>query len=137
MSNQNNPSPSTAIIVTFSAFLGSFAFAATQMAVKSMDLPPNQMFSVITGVGSIIFCCGFTIFVIRKRDGQVGFGKLFITSWLSAIVMSVFVALFYTLYFRWMDQTSTDYGYAKEVLIIFNAFGMIFSSLLAIIFKKE
>jgi hypothetical protein len=137
MSNHNNPSPSTVIIVTFSAFLASFAFAATQIAVKSMDLPPNQLFSVITGVGSIIFCCGFTIFVLRKRDVRVGFGKLFITSLLSVIVMSVFVALFYTLYFRWIDQTSTNYSYAKEVFIIFNAFGMIFSSLLAIIFKKE
>lgn len=137
MSSHNNPSPPTAIIVSFSAFLGAFAFAATQMVVKAMDLPPNQMFSVITGVGSIIFCCGFTIFVLRKRDGKVGFGKLFITSWLSSIVMSVFVAIFYMLYFRWLDQSATDYGYAKEVLIIFNAFGMIFSSLLAIIFKKE
>jgi hypothetical protein len=137
MSSHHNPSPSTAIIVSFSAFLGAFAFASSQMVVKSMDLPPNQMFSVITGVGSIIFSCAFTIFVLRKRDGKVGFGKLFITSWLSAIIMSVFVAFFYTIYFRWIDQTVTDFGYAKEVLIIFNAFGMIFSSLLAIIFRKE
>lgn len=134
--------PSTVIIVIFSAFLASVAFIGANVIPMSLDLPKrNDLFEVFVGITSILFGIGFTIFVLRKIYTEVGFGKLFITGWMTALVMSLICSAFYIIAFQknWLPLQEGErmMNIIPVVILKYNALGMMFSALLAIIFKKQ
>ncbi len=144
MSNIPTPqqAPSTIVIVVFSAFLSSLAFIGANMIPMSLNLPKkNDLFEVFVGIGSILFGIGFTVFVLKKIYTHVSFGKLFLTGWMTALVMSLFCSLFYIIAFQknWLplQEGESLMNIIPVVILKYNALGMMFSALLAIIFKKQ
>lgn len=143
MTNAPTPqqAPSTVVIVVFSAFLASVAFIGANVIPMSLDLPKrNDLFEVFVGITSILFGIGFTIFVLRKIYTEVSFGKLFITGWMTALVMSFICSAFYIIAFQknWLPlhEGESLMNIISVVILKYNALGMMFSALLAIIFKK-
>lgn len=139
---QRAQAPSTTVIVLFSAFLASVAFIGANLIPVSLDLPKkNDLFEIFVGISSIVFAIGFTIFVLRKIYTSVGFGKLFISGWMTTLVMSLLISTFYVIAFTksWIPlQEGEDLKNVIPVVILkYNALGMMFSALLAIIFKKQ
>jgi hypothetical protein len=137
MSNTAASAPSTLTIVLFSAILGFLGFVAPHLVVQKLQLKANDLFGIIVGVLTIFYVCGFTIFVLRKIHGKINFRKLFVASWMSVLTMAVLVLIYYTATFMWLENKPMPEGFAGALILKYNAFGMIFSSLLALIFKKE
>lgn len=142
MTNTQQQAPSTAVVVIFSAFLAAVAFIAANMIPISLDLPKkNDLFVVFVGIASILFGIGFTVFVLKKIYGQVSFGKLFVGGWMTALVMSLFISAFYIVAFQkeWLplQEGESLMNILPVVILKYNALGMMFSALLAIIFKKQ
>lgn len=137
MNNTAAPAPSTLTIVLFSAVLGFLGFVAPTLLVQKLQLKANELFGIIVGVLTIFYVCGFTIFALRKIHGKINFRKMFVASWMSVLTMAVFVLIYYTATFMWLEKKPMPEGFAGALILKYNAFGMIFSSLLALIFKKE
>lgn len=137
MNKTTSSAPSTLTIVLFSAILGFLGFVAPHLAVQQLNLKANDLFGIIVGVLTIFYVCGFTIFALRKIHGSINFRKLFVASWMSVLTMAVLVLIYYFATFTWLDKKPIPEGFAGALILKYNAFGMIFSSLLALIFKKE
>lgn len=140
MNKVQQPSPSTAVIVVFASVLSFIAFLMASILPIKLNLPKrNDLFEIFVGIFTILFGIGFTVFVLRKRDGQVSFGKLFIAGWMTALVMSVLTVIFYFLaqQMNWLGFGDMPAGVIPTVLLKYNALGMMISALLAIIFKKQ
>lgn len=142
----NNPSnvqgPSTLVVVIFSALLSSIGYIGANLIPMSLDLPrKNELFEIFVGITTIIFGIGFTTFVLRKVYQEVGFGKLFVTGWMTTLVMSIFISIFYLVAFQknWipLHEGERAINIIPVVILKYNALGMMFSALLAIIFKKQ
>lgn len=139
---QRAETPSTTTIVFFSAFLASVAFIGANLIPVSLDLPKkNDLFEIFVGITSIVFGIGFTVFALRKIYPSVGFGKLFVSGWMTTLVMSILISAFYVIAFAkgWIPlQEGEELKNVIPVVILkYNALGMMLSALLAIIFKKQ
>ena len=145
MTNQhsNQEAPSSFFIVVFSALLSAIAFIGAYFIPKALNLPiiENSLFEIIVGIVSILFGIGFTTFVLKKIHPVIGFGRIFISGWMTALVMSLFVSVFYYVAYHqnWIpkEQIGDITSMISVVILKYNAFGMMFSSLIAVIFKNN
>ncbi|MCO5231833.1 MAG: hypothetical protein M9958_11850 [Chitinophagales bacterium] len=138
---QQNP-PSTIFVILFSAFLAAFAFVVSSVLPILLKLPhKNDMFEIFVGIVSILFAVGFTTFVLRKMNRDLSFAKIFLSGWATVLVMSVLISIFYSLAFgmNWLPiPEGASIGQIVSVVILkYNALGMIFSSIFALIFKRQ
>lgn len=133
--------PSSVVIVLFSAFLATVAFIGANLIPVSLDLPKkNELFEIFVGITTILFGIGFTIFALRKIHKEIGFGKLFVSGWMTTLVMSLMISIFYLVAFEKnlipLQEGERAWNIIPVVILKYNALGMMFSALLAIIFKK-
>ncbi|MCO5233885.1 MAG: hypothetical protein LC105_05815 [Chitinophagales bacterium] len=134
--------PSTLFVIFFSAGLAAIAFIVSNLFPFMLDLPhKNDLFEIFVGLLSILFGVGFTTYVLRKLNIELSFAKIFISGWATVMVMSLLISIFYVVSFsfQWLPLPTgaTISQIIPVVLLKYNALGMIFSSLFALIFKKE
>ena len=139
---EQGQAPSTFTIVVFSALLAAIAFVMASFIPIALELPKrNDLFEIFVGVFSIFFGIGFTTFVLKKIHPVISFGRIFISGWMTALIMSFFVSIFYVVAFNqnWIPlEEGTDMVSMISIVILkYNAFGMMFSSLIALIFKNN
>lgn len=132
----------TPILILFSAFLASFAYILANLVPMTLDIQPeNNLYEVFVGITSILFAIGFTVYVQRKIHQELGFGRLFVVGWMTTLLMSIFISFFYVISFLkgWipLHEGESAYNIIPVVILKYNALGMIFSSLLAIMFKRQ
>lgn len=137
-----NQTISTPTIVVFSAFLAAIAFVVANYIPIALKLPKrNDLFEIVVGIVSILFGIGFTTFVLKKIYPIISFGKIFISGWMTALVMSFFVSIFYYVAFHQklipIGEGSDMVSMISIVILKYNALGMMFSSLIAVIFKNN
>ncbi len=133
---------STPIVIVFAAFLAAVAYIVGNVTPMFLDThPENNFYEFFVGIITIVFAIGFTVFVQRKLHAVLGFGRLFVTGWVTALVMSLFISAFYLISFskNWipLDEEARTVNIISTVVIKYNALGMMISALLALIFKTE
>lgn len=133
---------STPILIVFSAFLAAVAYILANILPTFLETQPeNNFYEVFVGIVSILFAIGFTVFVQRQTRQELGFGRLFVVGWMTTLVMSLFISIFYVVAFTqgWipLHEEESAYNIIPVVILKYNALGMIFSSLLAIMFKRQ
>ncbi|HUH73085.1 MAG TPA: hypothetical protein VLZ75_01635 [Chitinophagales bacterium] len=134
--------PSSIIVIIFSAFLSATAFILASFIPTALELPKeNDLFEIFVGIISILFGIGFTTFVIKKIHRTTSFARIFVSGWMTALVMSLFVSIFYLVAFHqeWipLEAESDTVSIISVVILKYNALGMMFSSLIALIFKNN
>ena len=139
---QPHEAPSTFTIVVFSALLSSFAYIISNIIPLALHLPKrNDLFEIFVGLVSILFGIGFVTYVLRKIYKQVSFGKIFISGWMTVLIMSFMITIFYVIAFskNWLPipEGSRIIHIVPVVILKYNALGMMFSALIALIFKKQ
>ena len=137
MNNQQGFYPSTFFIIFFSSLLAFIAFAGSKMFFILQDVEPNETFEAFVGVISILFGIFMSLFILRKRDAKVTFGKAFVTGWMTTLVLGILTVLFYYLAFTYIRPAKLPENYIPIVLLKYNAFGMIFSALMALIMRRD
>lgn len=133
---------STPIVVVFAAFLASFSYIIGNIIPTWVSIrPENNFYEVFVGITSILFAIGFTIFVQKKMGIKLSFGKIFVVGWLTTLLMSLFISAFYVLAFKMQWIPLHEGEKATQIIPIvilkYNALGLVFSSLLALIFKNN
>ncbi len=143
MTNTNQvETPSSIIIILFSAFLSAIAFVVANYLPIALELPKrNDLFEIIVGIVSILFGIGFTTFVLKKIHLKISFARIFISGWMTTLVMSFFVSIFYIIAYQFeLIPLGEGYGILSMISVVilkYNALGMMFSSLFALIFKNN
>lgn len=140
--NTSQEAPSTVIIVLFSAFLSSIAFIVASYLPIILNLPKkNDLYEIVVGIVSILFGIGFTTFVLKKIYRPITFGKIFISGWMTALFMAAFCSLFYVIafHYQWipLQEGESVKTIISVVLLKYNALGMMFSAIIAVIFKSK
>ena len=129
-------------IISFSAILAAIAYGMASAVPIALELPKrNDLFEISSGIISILFGIGFAFFAIRKTRKSASFGKLFITGWFTTLLMSLIISIFYIIAFqqKWISLHEGEKvsNIIPVVVLKYNALGMMFSSILALIFKKN
>jgi hypothetical protein len=137
MNNQQGFYPSGFFIIFFSSLLAFIAFAGSKMFFILQDVEPNETFDAFVGVVSILFGIFMSLFILRKRDLKVTYGKAFVTGWLSTLVLGILTVLFYYIAFTYIKPAQLPENYIPIVLLKYNAFGMIFSAFTALIMRRD
>ncbi|MCO5249165.1 MAG: hypothetical protein M9887_09490 [Chitinophagales bacterium] len=141
--NNNSATPLSAIvIICVSACLAATAYIVASMLPILLELPKrNDLFEISTGIISILFGIGFTFFALMKTRGKAGFGKLFLSGWMTTLFMSLLISIFYiiAIHQKWivLQEGENISAIIPVVILKYNALGLMLSSVLALIFRRE
>lgn len=137
MSNQQGFYPSGFFIVSFAAILSFIAFAGVKMFLYFQKMQTNEAFETFTGFTTILFGILLSMFILRKRDTHLTFGKAFVIGWMTTLLLGALTALFYYFAFKFITQAQMPENIIPTVLLKYNAFGMLVAAVLALMFKKN
>jgi hypothetical protein len=137
MTNHKLKTPATKTIQILSAIFGVIPFVLSKLLFATKNVNENPIFDVVTGLISILFVVIYAQLMIRKRDGIGEFKSLFLGGWGAAFFLGLLVVLFYAIYFKMNPNLDVPKNYILIVLMKYNAMAMIFSSILALIFKTK
>lgn len=86
-----------------------------------------------TSVASCIFIAQM---LIRKNNMLIPYKKLWLSGWMSALILGLLVIQFQKLYFNKLSDSTPLVETYTQLLIVFNLFGLLLSAFMAFILKK-
>lgn len=86
---------------------------------------------------SVVSCVFIAQMLIRKSFLQIPYRKLWLSGWMSALILGLLVIQFQKLYFNKLSDGAEPLVQTySQLLIVFNIFGLLLSAFFAFILKK-
>ncbi len=132
----NEVESNTSFMPTFMVpILVTLIYALTFFVSFSILMENKILFPIIdfTSAASCIFIAQM---LIRKSNPLIPYKKLWLSGWMSALILGLLVIQFQKLYFNKLSDATPLVETYSQLLIVYNLFGLLLAAFFAFILKK-
>lgn len=126
------------LIALISSLFSTMFFGAFITLTHIKNIVPKEAQIVFVQIVCVIMCVFLAQFLAKKIQGnKLSFMQALLIGWLTALMLAMFVAAFYTLFTKITGIRTLQNGAFAMLLLLYNGLGIVWSIIIGVFLKKE